>query len=90
MSQNQNIFLTITSKIVIIKDIRIKDLIYACFPCSKGHEQCFNFLNPGSNGENIIFWNFSTKKAENDISNLQQGMSDEVRQEFCAKRGHGD
>ena len=65
------------------KDIRF----YTGFPCSKALEHCFNFLNPGANSKNIIYWNSSTRKAENDIFDLQQSMDNKVREEFCAKRG---
>ena len=57
------------------------------FPCSKALEHCFDFLNPGANGKNIIYWDSSTKIAENDIFNLQQSMNDKVKEEFCVKRG---
>ena len=65
------------------KDIRF----YTGFPCSKALEHCFNFLNPGANGKNIIYCDSSTRKAGNDIFNLQQSMDNKVREEFCAKLG---
>ena len=57
------------------------------FPCSKTLKHCLNFLNPGANGKNIIYWDSSTRKAENDIFNVQQSMDNKVREEVCAKRG---
>ena len=52
---------------------------YTSSPSSEVLEHCFNFLNSGSHGENMIYWQSALQAAKDQTNRVQEDTSEEVK-----------
>ena len=58
----------------------------ASFPSSEVLEHCFNFLNPGSHWENMMYWQSALQADKGQTNCVEEDMSEEVKREFNARK----